>query len=304
MTFEQILLIYIYKHKKVNLHEFGTLEMKDAIPEPELLKKEKSIRIEGLSLDYKPNKETDSDFVDFFADQKGRIRPLAASDIDMFLSQVKQIVNIGNPYEIPGLGKLLKMDNGIITILPGYYEIPLLPGTDKPPIIRERAASQVPNRKQLADADAQRKANAVSIKQFGVATILLLVLGGIIWLAIAFILPLFQNNNDKEADVVIPSKAITTEKKDSLPKSIAVENDSTTMISWKAYIREMNGITAAYKVWGLFKSYGSDAYIDTNDSSTYRLYIPIESVKRDTAFKRDSMRKFYARPIRLERMPE
>jgi len=302
VTFEQILLIYIYKNKKVTLHEFGTLEMKDPIPENELLKKEKSIRIEGLSLDYKPHKETDADFVDFFADQKGRIRPLAASDIDMFLSQVKQIVNIGNPYEFHGVGKLVKKDNGIITILPGCYEIPPLEGTDKPPIIRERAASPSLNRKELADADAQRKANAVSMKQFGVAAILLLALGGIIWLAVALVLPLFTNNNDQEADVVIPSKVSLQDKKDTLLNVEPVENDSTTLISWKAHIRKMSGIASATKVLTLYKSYGADAYMETDDSLTYRLYIPIEAVKRDTAFKRDSIRKFYARPIRLERI--
>ncbi len=302
MTFEQILLIYLYQHKKVSLQEFGTIELTGNIPDADILRKEKNLPVEGINFKHNAAVITNPEFIDFYAEQKGRIRPMAASDIDMHLLQAKQIVNIGNPYEIPGIGKIIKKDNGSLAILPGYYLIPLPVGTNKPPIIKERAATPMLSRIETDAANAERKAaNAVPWKSIGIGVIGLAIVAAIVWAIIAFLGPMLKTEPQPEASVM---ETIIPPDEDTLTDyNLNATLDSNTAITWKAYIREMKGVQEAYSVLGRFKSYKADAYLETTDSITFKLYIPITASIADTAFKRDSLRKFYARSVTLERMP-
>ncbi|MCU0388938.1 MAG: hypothetical protein MUE71_10060, partial [Chitinophagaceae bacterium] len=138
VTFDQILLLYVYQHKKISLNLFGTIELEGAIPDPEIIRKEKQLPIEGLKFTFDPHVTTDEAFVHFYAFEKGRIIPLSASDIEAQLLMARQIVNIGNPYEIAGLGKIVKMDNGKLTMIPGYFTIPPVSGSGRPVVLKER----------------------------------------------------------------------------------------------------------------------------------------------------------------------
>lgn len=305
MTFEQILLIYVYKHKKVSLQEFGTIELTELIPDAEVIKKEKTLPIQGLEFKHLPSVETDPEFITFYAEQKGRIRPLAASDIEMYLLQAKQIVNIGNPFEIPGLGKIIKIDDGSLRMVPGYYTIPLPLGTNKPPTLRERVQKPVLPA-EGADGDKPPRLSKKQLSQamiLGSAAILITLF---VWAIIKFVVPMFdsptdENTTDIEAVVQPDSSGIngsslipnTTNSADS------IITDSTALTMWKAYLRSNKTLEEVQKAQSRYKSYGMNTNIETTDSITYNLYITIQAAAKDTAYKRDSLRKWFARPVKL-----
>ncbi|MCU0388309.1 MAG: hypothetical protein MUE71_06840, partial [Chitinophagaceae bacterium] len=143
MTFEQIVLLYLYQQKKLSLNLFGTIELEGALPDQEIIRKEKALPVEGLKFTFDAGVKTDQEFIQFYAFEKGKIIPLAESDIELQLIQAKQIVNIGNPFDLPGIGKIVKKDDGRLAIIPGFYTIPPVPGSGRPTPLRERATAAV-----------------------------------------------------------------------------------------------------------------------------------------------------------------
>jgi hypothetical protein len=312
VTFEQILLLYLYNNKKVSLNLFGTIVMEGSIPEPELIRKEKVMAVDGLKFTFDPNVTTDEEFIKFYAFEKGRILSLSTSDIEVQLSMARQIVNIGNPFDIPGVGKIVKMDNGKLTILPGFYTIPPESGSGRPAPLRERVqAAALP--KGEGNKDGSR--SMLNIK-FGTVLGIGGVLAGIailIWAFIKFGLPLFQNNDNATVDQAIPSVdsvAVAPPTNINLTDTTGAGNntaadmfiDSTVLLQWKAYISKTNQKNFAEERFNRYKGYGHNVVLESPDSTQFLIYIPMQSAIKDTARKRDSLAKFFAFPVRLEKI--
>lgn len=311
MTFEQVVLLYLYTHKKLSLNLFGTIQLENSIPEPEIIRKEKTVPVTGLHFIFDPNVPTDEAFVDFYASEKGRIRSLSQSDIELQLGMARQIVNIGNPFEIPGVGKITKLNNGSLTMLPGYFVIPPESGSGRPTPLRERVSSTVASKK------TEPKESLPKISKLKVGNILGIagILAGVsvlVWAFIAVILPMFEKNADdntvsgetEASDTVQVAPVSITPPQDTQVVNQVVlpaNTDSLTPLSWKAYISKTNQKDFADKRLERYKSYGHNAILESPDSNTYLIYIPLESNLRDTASKRDSLAKFFAYPVRLQK---
>ena len=61
----------------------------------------------------------DDDFIDFIRIHTGKIRPLAESDLDSYLSDGKLLLNIGKPFFLEGIGTLQKARDGAYEFVPG-----------------------------------------------------------------------------------------------------------------------------------------------------------------------------------------
>jgi RNAse (barnase) inhibitor barstar len=51
-----------------------------------------------------------------------------------------------------------------------------------------------------------------------------------------------------------------------------------------------------------YQGYQIDAKMDRKDSNQYVIYIPMQIALKDTAFKRDSLSRFFASKVWLERL--
>jgi hypothetical protein len=301
VTFEQILLLYIYKYKKLSLDLFGTIELESNVPDPEILKKEKSIAIEGLKFTFDPLIKTDEAFIQFYASEKGKIIPLAISDIELQLHQAKQIVNIGNPFDIPGIGKIVKMDDGKLTIQPGFFTIPPVSGSGRPVVLRERvAAAPLPKgeRETKSDNLTQKQKQIIFLSGIGVLALL------VIWAFIKYAIPLFQGSQKNDEVAVVTADTSTTQTQDTLYRpdanTIAATPDSNALQPWKAIIGTALTLSTAQDRLGKLQSYGHNVMLESKDSNNYLLYLPLSATIRDTAQKRDSLAKFFAFPVRIE----
>ena len=226
MTFEQTLLLYLYQHKRLSLNLFGTIEMAGAIPDPDILRKEKHLPVEGLIFTFDPNIKTDPDFIKFYASEKGRIMPLAESDIELQLHMAKQIVNIGNPFDIPGVGKIVKQDNGILAMQPGIYMPPPASGSGRPAPLRERAQGAALPKNPASDEPSPRSSGKTM--KLALMVITLLALGTVaVWAIFQFVIPMLQPQKGETAidtvvadttpAVMVPPPSTDTLTLDTLP---------------------------------------------------------------------------------------
>lgn len=301
MTFEQLLVKYFYQHKKVSLQGLGTITLASSVPDAETIHKNRYIKVEGISFDYNLKSNTDEAFISFFAQQRGKIKPLAESDIESHLQLVRQLINIGNPYEVAGMGSFEKQNNGSVQLTPGYYVVPTADGVGQPGKLKERA--DIPDKRRIDEEEPSGgiSANTKKLLVAVLAVLILIVAGWFVWGFIA--------NKSSETNVsavsgdsnqaVVDTPVVI--KDSSVPSTPVQATSSSGVVQWKAYFRHITDKQDALKK---FKFYVGNPTVkmETSDSVSFHLYVQFESAVADTAFKRDSLRKFFARPVTLERV--
>src|SRR5450432_2986583 len=63
----------------------------------------------------------EDELIRFIQMHTGKMKPLAAADLDFFLTSGKQMLNIGKPFYIEGIGTLVKNNQGRLDFVPGEY---------------------------------------------------------------------------------------------------------------------------------------------------------------------------------------
>ncbi len=74
---------------------------------------------DGLEFSYNPAIKENTDLVDFIAGDTGKLKALAAADLDSHLAQVRQFLNIGKPFLFEGIGSLIKLQTGEYALATG-----------------------------------------------------------------------------------------------------------------------------------------------------------------------------------------
>lgn len=304
MTVEQLITRYVYQHGEISLQGIGTIKLLDAIPEAEYLQKHRLVVINGLEFVHLKGAVTTPDFVKYYATQRGKIASLAQNDIESYLNMAIQFLNIGNPFEIKGLGTLSKINDGTLLMTPGFF------------VITKEDEGVAKFKERLTEVDeksvtnfyneVEQKPNPLVKILLGAILVIVVIAGGW-WLYSSFIKskPASEETTAGNTDTLLVPQANTAVDSPAVTSTnqVAPVADSFTVVSWKAYFRKINGKDTANAVYtSLKKKIATPVYMDTQDSVTFQYYVQLQSAMKDTAYKRDSIRKFFQRPIRLEKM--
>ena len=292
MTFEQLLVKYIYQHKQVSLQSFGTISLSSSIPDIEVINKNRQIPIEGVNFIPNIKAQTDETFVLFFAQQRGKIKPLAESDIESHLQLAKQLMNIGKPYEVEGLGIFAMQKDGSVVLHPGHYAVPFADNAGQPARLKERTEQQ-----EKTEAEASGSALGAGARKalIAIAVILALVVAG--W----FVWSKIVNNKAPETSSTSPAVTDTTQTVTALQDSLVVQPAVVdSFATWHAYFRTFTGKQRVPALRQLYENYDS-VKIETPDSINFRMYIVVKGKLADTALIVDSLTRLFARPVSLEK---
>ncbi len=295
MTFEQVLVKYFYQHKKISLEGIGTVTLDGMIPDDDFIHKNRLIPVDGLHFEYNLKADVDDGFATFYAQQSGKIKPLALSDIESHLQLARQLMNIGNPYEITGLGTFTKQNDGSVKLQPGYY---VTSSGDAPQPMRLKERAETTLKKELHEAPLKQKSGGGAVKWIlGVVIILALGAGG--WYV-------WSNFLNKQAPAEIPPVVKDTTQNQIADTSSQLTspalNNMNSEPQWKAYFRYITGKEEALSKFKMYKGNKNPVTMETTDSVNFSMYVIMQSAVADTARKADSLRKFYARPIKLEKI--
>jgi len=105
---EQALVYYLLKTKQLTLQGIGTFHLDASVPDYVDSDKPVSIPENAITFNYDPKVTEDEGLVDFIVEHTNKIKPLAASDLDSFLSLARQFLNIGKPLTLQNIGTLEK----------------------------------------------------------------------------------------------------------------------------------------------------------------------------------------------------
>ncbi len=302
VNIEPLITRYVYENKTLSLHGIGTIKLEDAVPDAEYLSKHKDIPVTGLHFEWKPGVATSPEFVKYYSEHRGKIASLADSDIQADLEMAVQFLNIGNPFELKGLGTINKINNGSLVMTPGHFIA--LKEEEATNRFRDRQSPEQDNEEDKIFGRKEQPSSGP--RKLVIALIVTVaVLIGAWWIYSSFIQSKNENANNGEQvqdTLVVPQTSAidTITKRDTtLAPAVVISNDSTTVKKWKAVFREENEKSNALKIFGNYQKIKSQVLMETTDSLSFRYYVILESALMDTARKVDSLQKFFARPVKL-----
>ena len=298
VKFDHYLASYLYKNKKLALEGIGTFTLDSNVSVPNELEKEVYYPIDGLLFEYKPKQPTDEDLIKYLVEKLGKIQPLVRSDLESYLSNIKQFINLGKPYTIEGIGTLTKINNGNYEFTPGNF----LPVKEELNPKRENEEHNYPNRSS--------NVNVGRIFVVGLIIIAALAaLAGIGW-GVTNLLSKYQQNEEPIIQQQGLIDTIVEPAPDTLPQIITNTTgiDSTPIID-SILTYKMVFETTRFKISAASRSeqliqFGVPVKVDTilvRDSVRYRLYVPMKIRQSDSTKVKDSLSLLLGSPIKMLR---
>ena len=116
-----LLVEYLYKNRKMALPGLGifTLDKSVVLPEENdrtLLSMPNAVQFQNANI-----AAADKELISFICENTGKIKPLAISDLDSYLNLGTEMLNIGKPFHLEGIGTITKNRSGKFDFTPGEY---------------------------------------------------------------------------------------------------------------------------------------------------------------------------------------
>src|SRR6185437_16456160 len=111
----------LLKTKQLTLQGIGIFHLDASVPTSADPDKPIIIPENAITFQYDPRAKEDEGLVDFIVEHTRKIKPLAASDLDSFLSLGRQFLNIGKPFNLPHIGTLEKLNSGVLSFIGGQH---------------------------------------------------------------------------------------------------------------------------------------------------------------------------------------
>lgn len=294
MKIEQLLARHLYAAKTLTLQGIGTF----SLPENFILPAEsdKPVEIPQGTITFTQNAKAveDDALINFIVQHSRKMKALASSDLESFISLGTQFLNIGKPLKIEGIGTLEKKQTGQYEFT--QYGQFIGANADEPTQV------QVKDKKEenISFASETPKA-AGNSKKIVLAILAFVVLAGGAWAAWYFL-----NNKKEQPGVsaipvtpVVTPEVTDTSKKDSLP--VTQKSDSLTTLTavpatnnnytFKVVIKTYPSLAIAQKRYDKLTSYGHKLIMYTTDSVTFKVAMPLTLPLSDTTYALDSVRK-------------
>jgi hypothetical protein len=113
-----LLAQYLYCHQRLDLPGLGTFLLDGSAISALENSKQRSALLEGVSFKSDPSLKESPDLIGFIAQKTGKMKALAASDLDSHLRIAEQFLNIGKPFALEGIGIVTKGKHGEIEFTP------------------------------------------------------------------------------------------------------------------------------------------------------------------------------------------
>jgi hypothetical protein len=316
----QLLSQYLYQTKKLDLPGIGSFTLDADAVIPQESDRIGQVAATGIRFRNVVVRNAEESLVDFIKEHTGKMKSLAAADLDFYLTTGRQLLNIGKPFYIDGVGTLIKNKGEGFDFTPGDYMIARL---DEPR--KEGAVYDEPAR--------EREVRGNSTKQ-GLLLVLIIIGVGVIGWGGYY---LYKRNSFSEPEkqaVSVPDTAapkataqhaadttVKTGVKDSVsagqvvqkpvapepspavqpaptaaPTTTAVMTPPPGAALYRFVILSTDNKHHALRRYNQLLGYQLNIKMDEKDSSFFKLYFPIAALPKDTAYIKDSLSDTYAAP--------
>ncbi len=290
MKIEQLIVQYLYSHKKVTLQGIGTFKLDPSVALPAENEKDKDFVMpeNAFQFEYNLKAEEDEGLVHYIVEHTRKILPLASADLDSYAILAKQFLNIGKPLRIEGVGTVQKNQQGDYQFIPGHFITPKI--DDIPKQERERTDESV-------SFESEAKVNNTRRNFLIFISLLTFVLAG---LGIYYFL---TNKKTSRPEPETATEIVATPDTTKIDSITVAPIDTTPVATvpvipidsngFKIVLKKYPTAIAAEKAFKKLSTYGHKLEVIKLDSLNYELAMPIKAPLADTLRARDSLRQFF-----------
>lgn len=293
MKIEQVLVHYLLKTKQLTLQGIGTFHLDASIPDSADTEKPVVIPENAISFTYNPRVTEDDGLVNFIVEHTKKIKPLAASDLDSFLSLGRQFLNIGKQFNLPHIGTLDKLNSGMLTFVPGE----LVAQRMEPNRIRhEGEDGQDPAEESLFN-EYQKERKSNNGGKTILTVLVLVILGFAVWAVWRYAFSKNQEpQNITSTEGIVPVKDSGSNADSlTLAKSQPGSSGQSDTVQFNVVVGQYGTNNYAEKRLQQLKTIHRNVILYTDDSTTYKVAEPFDLPLSDTTRILDSLRRYYAK---------
>lgn len=304
MKLPLLLTQFLYKSKKLNLPGIGQflLDPSTVIPEEHT----KDLQGHILNIEFKASNDlqVDAELIEYIRIHTGKIRPLATADLESYVTLGHELLNIGKPFLLEGIGTLIKTQDGRLEFTPGEFTPTGLEdsqGEKKEHSSKRRHVPEDSMHEPKPEINAGRKLLVTAAIVAG-----LVIIGGGGYLFYK------KNSTGSHEGKPVPEEvampAVDTTKTASLTvDSLAIKEkipaapSSGESIPYRFIILRTHNKERALKRYNQLLSYELKINMETKDSSYFKVFFSFPALSKDTTHIKDSLRREYAHDIIIER---
>lgn len=299
MKIAPLLAQYLYTHKRLDLPGLGSFLLDPSIiVESESNKQGKNVMLEGVTFESNSSLKNSPELVQFISAQTGKIKALAAADLQSHLGLAEQFLNIGKPFLFEGIGTLTKIRAGEFSFTSGQA----IPAITKDSPVKEA----VPYGINESDNDYKSIFYARKIKMtWKRPVIFLLVLVGLA-LAIWGGYTVYKKTMAKKENPPAEEKAkgetvLVTDTAGTIKDSSGKQQQviSVPAGTYK-FILETSDSLRAFTRFKRLKTFQWNVQMETTDSLSFKIFMLLPATTTDTTRMLDSLSRLNGRRVHIE----
>ncbi len=290
MKIQDLLSQYLYQQKTLSLPGLGVFELDPNVNIHE--EKEEGWPPNTITYKQDRNATVSDDFLAYLVQHTGKMKPLAMSDLESYLSNGTQLLNIGKPFPLTGIGLLSKTTQGDFVFDQGT---PLIEKTSSAnmDLAKDKTVGQ-PER-DIDFSHIPKKSSKKLIILFG-SLIGLVLIGWAIYIYLSTKKEIVPETTESSAaaDTVALTPPLTdTTTTNQTGSSQTTGTVSMVDTSFVLLIGQFNTQVTATKRLNALKGRGHNVELQVQDSTHYNLLLKIKKPLSDTTTVKDSLLKYY-----------
>lgn len=291
MKLAPLLAQFLYQQKRLDLRGIGTFFLNSGVPSPEV--SQQTGVIADIHFENNPSIQPSNDLIGFIAQQTGKMKALAAADLESHLEMVHQFLNIGKPFQLEGIGNIAKIRSGAFEFIPGN------PSSEK---MKEMPGSEGRvNEEGNYDPFIKKEKSTLKYKMPVMALLLFAGIG----VAVTGGYILYKNNKGaKIQPAITPAlESVPTVTADTIVPEKKLEPSPDPIANNQGefkYVLEKASKKRAFERFSKLKTYRWNVEMETNDSLEYKLYVRLPNPPADTTRIIDSLTALNGRRVYLE----
>jgi hypothetical protein len=298
----QLLIQYLYKNRKMSLPGFGIFTLDKSVVLPEENDRTLSSLPNAVQFQNANIPTADKELITFICESTGKIKPLAIADLDSYLNLGSEMLNIGKPFYLEGIGTISKNKSGKFDFTPGEYSL-----------IKDPTVSSDHHRKKTFHSDKASlnppsPSQSRTILKLAAVLVALIIVGwgGYVMYkktGVAVDRPSDTQSTQQVIPVTTDSSTAAQPARDTL-KTVAASVPSANISSepalYKWIILATEDKEHALKRYRQLISYDLKAFLYQKDSTYFKVYFQFPALANDTSRIKDSLKRQYAHSITIE----
>ena len=293
LRFDLILARYLYQNKILNLPGIGAFEAGASIQSRE--DDTQSQTPADITFHNTTVITADDHLIEFIKTETGKMKPLAASDLESYLTSGKQFLYIGKPFYIEGIGTLHMSKDRLIHFVQGSYITTKL---EDPNLERSEGKLKAVKEENRVKQETSNNRIKKLMLAFLVLAIIALASWGAYYLFVYFdqqtttqvSKPFLQAEDSMQSTFLQDTTSQNNNEQNIQDISLSSAHAD---ITYNFVVETTYNKLRAINKFNFLRTYGKNVQLETKDSVFFKLYFSLPATSADTLRIRDSLNNWY-----------